>query len=456
VQDALKLLEEHAKKSNVGINDLFSSVEAGNAALALTGSGTEMFTNNLAEMANSMGATDAAFTQMEKGAGRSIAKIKATWAGLKLTLGERVMEWVAPMLERASELFGMLAQSIEMFDGDLVGGFADFLYKLGLNEAGDALIVIAGEVENLVQVISDGIPVALDWIKSAWNYLQENESVVVGIFAAIAAVVLAVVVPALATLIATMAPVILVMAAVGGAAYLLHKAWTSNWGGIRDTLTNFWNNTGQPIFETVKTWLITNLPVAIQTLTDFWNDVLLPALIGIWNFLTVDMMPIWLALAELLKVTVGKAIEVLTALWNDALLPAIKDVWAFIQDKLIPKIEAMTSSWGSAKDIIEKVAKFINDVSSAISNLNIAKLLQLLGIKSADAAAPAARAMGGPVTGDTPYMVGEKGPELFVPNRNGQIIPNGGTTNYTLIINEAGSRGDIASDFGLMKAIAGA
>lgn len=41
------------------------------------------------------------------------------------------------------------------------------------------------------------------------------------------------------------------------------------------------------------------------------------------------------------------------------------------------------------------------------------------------------RAMGGPVTGNTPYMVGERGPELFVPNTSGSIVPNhamGGVT----------------------------
>lgn len=44
-----------------------------------------------------------------------------------------------------------------------------------------------------------------------------------------------------------------------------------------------------------------------------------------------------------------------------------------------------------------------------------------------------ARAMGGPVTGGNPYLVGEEGPELFVPGRSGNIVPNhalgGGSTN---------------------------
>ena len=45
----------------------------------------------------------------------------------------------------------------------------------------------------------------------------------------------------------------------------------------------------------------------------------------------------------------------------------------------------------------------------------------------------AGRASGGPVTGGTSYIVGERGPELFTPNSSGMITPNnrmggGGTT----------------------------
>ncbi len=35
-----------------------------------------------------------------------------------------------------------------------------------------------------------------------------------------------------------------------------------------------------------------------------------------------------------------------------------------------------------------------------------------------------ARANGGPVNANRPYLVGEKGPEIFTPNRNGGIVPN--------------------------------
>lgn len=49
---------------------------------------------------------------------------------------------------------------------------------------------------------------------------------------------------------------------------------------------------------------------------------------------------------------------------------------------------------------------------------------QIVGIVTSAVGLPPARALGGSVTGNKPYMVGERGPELFVPGGNGTIIPN--------------------------------
>jgi lambda family phage tail tape measure protein len=64
--------------------------------------------------------------------------------------------------------------------------------------------------------------------------------------------------------------------------------------------------------------------------------------------------------------------------------------------------------------------------ASAISGINSGGSLILNGLS-----ALTGRASGGPVTGGTPYIVGERGPELFVPNGSGSITPNnqlGGTS----------------------------
>lgn len=56
---------------------------------------------------------------------------------------------------------------------------------------------------------------------------------------------------------------------------------------------------------------------------------------------------------------------------------------------------------------------------------------------------------GGSVGGGSPIVVGERGPELFVPRSSGTIVPNGamgggGTTNITMRIDLAGANGDEA------------
>lgn len=54
------------------------------------------------------------------------------------------------------------------------------------------------------------------------------------------------------------------------------------------------------------------------------------------------------------------------------------------------------------------------------------------------------RAIGGPVTAGNPYIVGERGPELFLPNNSGTIVPNhalggGVTIQQSLTINAQGA-----------------
>jgi TP901 family phage tail tape measure protein len=71
------------------------------------------------------------------------------------------------------------------------------------------------------------------------------------------------------------------------------------------------------------------------------------------------------------------------------------------------------------------------------------------------------RASGGPVNSNTPYIVGERGPELFVPSGNGNIIPNnqmGGqsapTVNFNIsTVDAAGFDQLLASRKGLITSI---
>jgi hypothetical protein len=63
--------------------------------------------------------------------------------------------------------------------------------------------------------------------------------------------------------------------------------------------------------------------------------------------------------------------------------------------------------------------KIFGAITTGISNYQADQ--DFLGIEATNFNA---RARGGPVTGGKPYLVGERGPELFVPSSTGGIVPN--------------------------------
>jgi len=68
------------------------------------------------------------------------------------------------------------------------------------------------------------------------------------------------------------------------------------------------------------------------------------------------------------------------------------------------------------------------------------------------------KARGGPVSGNTPYMVGEKGPELFVPNTSGNIVPNnqlGGGGSMNVVVNVDAKGSSASGDTGAGKQLGG-
>jgi phage-related minor tail protein len=51
------------------------------------------------------------------------------------------------------------------------------------------------------------------------------------------------------------------------------------------------------------------------------------------------------------------------------------------------------------------------------------------------------KAIGGSVQSGQPYMVGERGPEMFVPNQSGSIVPNKKMGGGVTVINNVDARG---------------
>ena len=107
-----------------------------------------------------------------------------------------------------------------------------------------------------------------------------------------------------------------------------------------------------------------------------------------------------------------------------------------VSDNLTAAIQGTKSLGDAAKSIL-------NDLSSSLIKLGVNTLLSKIpGFGGLPSLLP--RANGGPVKKGGNFLVGEKGPELFVPKRSGTIIPNdklagGGSTNINVNIDASGS-----------------
>lgn len=94
-------------------------------------------------------------------------------------------------------------------------------------------------------------------------------------------------------------------------------------------------------------------------------------------------------------------------------------IWNSIKD-------SFSSIWDSIKNIFQSSIDWImNKLQPLFSAMDRVRNFNVGGFVNSIGNSLGFRAAGGPVMADNPYVVGERGPELFVPNRSGSIIPNG-------------------------------
>ena len=97
LQEAMIKMEEYAKKSNKSVVDLFSSVEAGSAALNLTGINAENFANKLEKVASSSGELETAYKT-------ATDNIQSEWEKLVIAMDNRWSKFVKSVVENESLL----------------------------------------------------------------------------------------------------------------------------------------------------------------------------------------------------------------------------------------------------------------------------------------------------------------------------------------------------------------
>ena len=213
-----------------------------------------------------------------------------------------------------------------------------------------------------------------------------------------------------------------------------------------------------PHLDNFQKWMEDNGPYIEQGFINIFN--------AIDKFLTSEVLAniitkfqeMWPEIEETVK-QLGELVGVLAPLLLDAvgdILPLFQDVasvmgdLAFFTDEVI----GLFGDWeGDTPGIVEFLNKNLNPVQrlkdamrGLADGLNAVRTAyERLQNGGFDVGGPARdiplkgrRAGGGPVAGGGSYLVGEMGPELFVPSSGGTIIPNnrvGGGSNITINVN---------------------
>jgi TP901 family phage tail tape measure protein len=431
-QQALAMLEKHAGQTNLGINDLFGSVEAGSAALSLTGKGTETFVNNLAAMGEASGATDAAFEQMNTGLGPVIDRFKALGAVILLEIGGKI----APVLEKLANYIEENGDELKAMATDV----ADVLKRVGII-ARNAFNVAAKGVQFLSKYISFLIPF-VGTLATAFVLYK-------GYLLAVSVVTKAVsVATAILNAVMSANPIMLVVIAiaalVGGLIYAyknvegFRKVVDNAFKIIQQVISYAWENVIKHVFNAIV-FYITKILIPYYTLlfkiakTIFeqiasvvmstWNNVIKP----IWNAIYWYIENILIPYYQLLW-------TVVRTVW-DAISGAIGSAWSRISGAFESIKSGIASVWGffqTAKNVISTVFTNISNAITApfeaafngIKNLwnntiggfgfKVPDWVKYTGVGAAIAGKEfriPTFAAGGMV-GDGPFIVGEQGPEL--------------------------------------------
>jgi len=272
----------------------------------------------------------------------------------------------------ASEEIGMaLLPSLK----DLAGALLELVRSAKFQEF---IKAIAGKLSEFAGNVVRSIPIVLQKFRELSDWLNQNKAIVVGVLAALSAAVVAfvftTVIPALVSMITAAAPVIAVMAAIGAIAYVVYRAWTENWGGIRDTLTAFWQNTLKPFVDQAITWFQTNIPRAIEWLKTKWDEV--------WNAILAIVQRVQPMIDALLKAFIaaqegdwyafGQHLrQFVDLLWADV-KTAFSNAWEWIKTTVTNFVNDVvnrikTTDWQSVgKSVIDGI---VNGVKSLLSNL---------------------------------------------------------------------------------------
>lgn len=316
---------------------------------------------------------------------------------------DRLSELAAPFVDRAAEALGSVIEIVSSFISNISEGmdplnaFIEAIWDIAPQWLLDALVTFR---DTILPTIQDLISRVADFVTF------KDVAIALGIALA------TILVPAALSLAASLAPIILVVGLIIGAVALARKAWEENWGGIRDKLTQAWEQTIRPALTKLWEWLKIKVPEAVEKLRQFWVEVAWPKIQEVLETVWPIIKNIFEALKDFVINTLiptlhdlydkwttvwwPKIQEVIETVWPkiEAIFNAIKD---FIIDTLIPTIQDLYQQWTedwwpTIQTVLENVWTVIEEIFTEIGrwiNDNIVPWIEFLYEKWVDEVWPA-------------------------------------------------------------------
>jgi len=342
--EAFQIIADGAEASDKSVLDMFGSVEAGQAVLALTANGGEAFTDVMGEMAGSAGATEDAFNTMDGGLASAFDKIKANFSVILIEIGEKL----APTIQKATDWITENSERISAsFDRAMV-----FL--------GAAIAIGVRAVTWLVETVRKYWPTIQTTIESFVVWFQTNA--------------LPIIKNVVAFIVATFDEI---------------KAWVDeNWPAIKETIegvieairvviervttviTAIWETHGERfVAYAVSVWdkLKAIIGAAIDIVRGIINTV--TSLIrgdwsGVWEGIKTILSGVWDAIKGIVGIAID-AVKLLIVLGLDAIKVAWFAVWGAIATFADDQWESIK---GFASSGIDAVVGFVTSLPGRIAS----------------------------------------------------------------------------------------
>ena len=215
-----------------------------------------------------------------------------------------------------------------------------------------------------------------------------------------------------------------------------------------------------PVINELATTIGEKLSPVFANLSTFFTEVLLPAFQLWWGFITEIVIPGIVGFFTPVLEGVSQAFSKVAETIKDnrkslqPLFDLIVTFYKFAATYLAPFLgEVLGAAFKVLGEIISgvislfaRLVKLITDAVNAVKALASASANSVVGKFVGNIASGlgsvfgGGRANGGSVSAGTSYLVGERGAELFTPQSNGSIIPNGSMGgNVTYNINVSGA-----------------